>query len=210
MKGHTEDGTTSKEGPSAGKKISKLLCELSDDDESELESDATPAVGNQSDPHKPWLQDFNQYMHSSEQLAEDQTIVEWWGVSRFVISPLSSSSLTLQMNATCFGPVWASLAWDYLPIMASSVSSEQAFLSAGITITKHQNQLKGNVVEALQVMKCLLQSDLIFWEQGPSSLVEQEPEDKEEVVDEELTWVGDTDVAIMGLTTGPGNTDVEI
>ena len=59
-------------------------------------------------------------------------------------------------------------------------------------------------------MKCLLQSDLIFQEQGPSSLIEQEPEDKEEVVDEELTQVGDTDVAIMGLTTGLGNTDVEI
>ncbi|KIJ35874.1 hypothetical protein M422DRAFT_103474, partial [Sphaerobolus stellatus SS14] len=50
-------------------------------------------------------------------------------------------------------PVWASLALDYLPIMASSVSSERAFSAAGITITKRRNRLKGDIVEALQVVK---------------------------------------------------------
>ncbi|KAF4579408.1 hypothetical protein EYR36_001218 [Pleurotus pulmonarius] len=58
------------------------------------------------------------------------------------------------LNAARFGEVWASLAHDYLAIMASSVSSERAFLSAGITITKHRNWLKGDVVEALQFLKC--------------------------------------------------------
>ncbi len=37
--------------------------------------------------------------------------------------------------------------------MASSVSSEHAFSSAGITITKRQNRLKGDIVEALQFLK---------------------------------------------------------
>ncbi len=38
--------------------------------------------------------------------------------------------------------------------MVSSVSSEHAFSSAGITITKRRNRLKGDVVEALQFLKC--------------------------------------------------------
>ncbi|KDQ58811.1 hypothetical protein JAAARDRAFT_106105, partial [Jaapia argillacea MUCL 33604] len=55
-------------------------------------------------------------------------------------------------NAHWF-PTWASLARDYLAIMATSVSSEQAFSSAGITITKCCNCLKGDIVEALQALK---------------------------------------------------------
>jgi hypothetical protein len=48
--------------------------------------------------------------------------------------------------------------------MASSVSSERAFSSAGITISKRRNRLKGIIVEALQCLKCLYQNDLIFRE----------------------------------------------
>ena len=48
--------------------------------------------------------------------------------------------------------------------MASSVSSERAFSSAGITISKHRNRLKGNIVEALQCLKCIYRNDLIFRE----------------------------------------------
>lgn len=59
-----------------------------------------------------------------------------------------------KLNAGRFGEVWASLARDYLAVMASSVSSERAFSSAGITITKRRNRLKGDVVEALQFLKC--------------------------------------------------------
>jgi hypothetical protein len=46
--------------------------------------------------------------------------------------------------------------------MASSVSSERAFSSAGITISKRRSRLKGDIVEALQFLKCLLRKDLIF------------------------------------------------
>jgi hypothetical protein len=46
--------------------------------------------------------------------------------------------------------------------MASSVSSERAFSSAGITISKRRNRLKGDIVEALQFLKCLIRRDLVF------------------------------------------------
>jgi hypothetical protein len=48
------------------------------------------------------------------------------------------------------------LAHNYLAVMASSVSSEQAFSSAGITISKHRNCLKGDIVEALQCLECMI------------------------------------------------------
>jgi len=46
--------------------------------------------------------------------------------------------------------------------MASSVSSERAFSAAGITITKRRNRLQGDIVEALECIKCLLHQDLLF------------------------------------------------
>jgi hypothetical protein len=58
--------------------------------------------------------------------------------------------------------------------MASSVSSERAFSQGGITIRKHRNRLKGDVVEALQCIKCAIRHDLLFRELGPSSLVEED------------------------------------
>ena len=48
--------------------------------------------------------------------------------------------------------------------MASSVSSERAFSSAGITISKRRNRLKGDIVEALQGLKCLIRRNLLFRE----------------------------------------------
>jgi hypothetical protein len=52
------------------------------------------------------------------------------------------------MNAHRY-PVGASLARDFLAVMSSSVSSERAFSSAGITISKRRNRLKPDIVEAL-------------------------------------------------------------
>jgi len=57
--------------------------------------------------------------------------------------------------------------------MASSVSSERAFSQGGITISKHRNRLKGDIVEALQCVKCALRHDLLFREPGPSSSTEE-------------------------------------
>ena len=61
--------------------------------------------------------------------------------------------------------------------MASSVSSERAFSQGGITISKCRNRLKGDIVEALQCVKCALRHDLLFREPGPSSSVEEEPDE---------------------------------
>jgi hypothetical protein len=56
--------------------------------------------------------------------------------------------------------------------MSSSVSSERAFSQGGLTITKTRNRLKGDIVEALQCIKCAIRHDLLFQEPAPSSLVE--------------------------------------
>ena len=86
-----------------------------------------------------------------------------------------------------YGPVWTAIAHDYLAIMASSISSERAFSSAALTITKRQNRLKGDVVKALQVMKCLLHHKLVFREPGPSSTTENLCEKHDdELLDAEL------------------------
>jgi hAT family C-terminal dimerisation region len=66
--------------------------------------------------------------------------------------------------------------------MAASVSSERAFSQGGITISKHRNRLKGDIVEALQCVKCSLRTDLLFRAPGPSSLTEVESDESEREV----------------------------
>ena len=84
----------------------------------------------------------------------------------------------LQVNAHRY-PVWASLARDYLSVMASSVSSERTFSQGGITISKRRSALKGDIVEALQCIKCAIRSDLLFREPDPSSSMEADLEAEE-------------------------------
>ena len=55
--------------------------------------------------------------------------------------------------------------------MASSVPSEAAFSSTGITIVKWHNRLKGDVIEALQVLKGAYREDL--FPTYPSMALEQ-------------------------------------
>jgi hypothetical protein len=100
----------------------------------------------------------------------------------------------LKLNATRYGPVWTAIARDFLANMASSVSSERAFSSAALTITKRRNRLKGDVVEALQVMKCLLQHDLVFREPGPSSITEDAPDFDDDLLEEEPDGVEFLDI----------------
>ena len=52
------------------------------------------------------------------------------------------------------------------------MSSERAFSQGGITITKRRNHLKGDIVEALQCVKCAIWHDLLFREPPPSSILE--------------------------------------
>jgi len=88
--------------------------------------------------------------------------------------------ILFKINAPRY-PVWASLTWDYLSIMSSSISSECAFSQGGITVTKQRNRLKGDIVKALQIVKCLIWHDLLFQEPGPSSLMELEELDDAEL-----------------------------
>jgi hypothetical protein len=74
---------------------------------------------------------------------------------------------------------------NYLAVMASSISSEQAFSSAGITISKHRNRLKGDIIEALQCLKCMIQKHLIF-RHDPASTIAKEIADLEDVPENEL------------------------
>ena len=68
---------------------------------------------------------------------------------------------------------------DYLAIMSSSVSSECTFSQGGITISKHCNCLKGDIVEALQCIKCFIWHDLLFREPALSLVLEEEMSDQE-------------------------------
>ena len=69
--------------------------------------------------------------------------------------------------------------------MASSVSSERAFSSARITISKRRNRLKGDIVEVLQVLKVNYHQNLIFREAPISSKLETEMDGAEGVVDDD-------------------------
>ena len=68
--------------------------------------------------------------------------------------------------------------------MASSVSSERAFSSAGITITKRRNQLKPDIVEALQFLKCLYHHDLLFRDEASTQLEFDHPNTEDVAEDE--------------------------
>ncbi|KIL55647.1 hypothetical protein M378DRAFT_57305, partial [Amanita muscaria Koide BX008] len=125
--------------------------------DSEAEDDMVSTTFNNTT--EPWMAEFNQYLKTVEAIADDVDIVSWWG-----------------LNAPRY-PTWASLARDYLAVMASSVSSERAFSSAGITISKRRNQLKGDIVEALQCMKVVYSSDLLFCEVVVTKELEKELED---------------------------------
>ncbi|EMD38907.1 hypothetical protein CERSUDRAFT_63835 [Gelatoporia subvermispora B] len=105
-------------------------------------------------------------------------------------------------------PVWGSLARDYLAIMATSVSSERAFFSAGITITKWRNRLKGDIVEALQVLKNAFWKNMFFREYGPSRVTEMELEACDESNEDVESGDGLSPAELCqarALTSGPGS-----
>ncbi|KAJ6609579.1 hypothetical protein B0H10DRAFT_2225803 [Mycena sp. CBHHK59/15] len=76
------------------------------------------------DPLKLWLDEYKLYLHLHEVVLEGMDTNQWWGVHHQSTTPLKdfAYNYTLQINAHCY-PVWASLAWDYLAIMLSSVST---------------------------------------------------------------------------------------
>ena len=54
-----------------------------------------------------------------------------------------------------------------------------AFSSAGITISKHCNRLKGDIIEALQCLKIIYRNDLLFREVVGTMDLEREMEETE-------------------------------
>ena len=73
-----------------------------------------------------------------------------------------------------------------------------------MTITKWRNRLKGDIVEALPCLKCLIWHDLLFWELGPSLVVETECNDEEAMDD------GDGEVGWDELLTDDEVDDMDI
>jgi len=68
--------------------------------------------------------------------------------------------------------------------MATSVSSELAFSAAGITI-KRRNRLGGDVVEALQFLKCFHRRDLLLREADDPSIASEMTSKEDSNVTEE-------------------------
>jgi len=69
-----------KKGRPATSNMNKLLRELdSSGDDSSSDDDAGPSA-TPADPAKPWLKEFNQYLNMIDELADGQTLVQWWGV----------------------------------------------------------------------------------------------------------------------------------
>ncbi|KAF7342966.1 putative AC transposase [Mycena venus] len=123
-------------------KLCTLLRELTPDSDDEALSSLSE---HHRDPTRPWLDEFEEYYNSRPEIVpENVSMVSWWGA--------------------CVGrlPTWRSLARDRLSIPASSVSSERAFSAGGITISKRRNRLKGDIVEALQILKSLFKAKDMF------------------------------------------------
>lgn len=57
--------------------------------------------------------------------------------------------------------------------MSSSVSSERAFSSAGLTITRNRNRLNDEIVEALQVLKTVYRNMDGIMGEGGSTLEDE-------------------------------------
>jgi hypothetical protein len=95
--------------------------------------------------------------------------------------------------------------------MASSVSSERAFSSAGITISKRRNRLKPDIVEALQFLKCSYHNDLLFREEASTQFEVEELEiyGAEEVVVAEKRKKAGWDGIVEDLADDEGFLDDE-
>ncbi|KZT38983.1 hypothetical protein SISSUDRAFT_696854 [Sistotremastrum suecicum HHB10207 ss-3] len=148
---------------------------------------------------------FNKYLYGEDEMMGGQTVVEWWGVSPVLHCDYFRSLTIVQANQARY-PVWASLAADYLPMQASSVASERAFSSAGITITKRRNRLQGDIVEALQVLKSLYRRNLMKGSDNPTLENEwqleknyQEAEQEEEEVEARIEEVQEVDEEDINL-----------
>ncbi|CAK5267868.1 unnamed protein product [Mycena citricolor] len=121
---------------------------LASDDEDDVPTRVQPPAAPNVDVSRPWSQDFRKYIELEDEIVPEGTnVIDWWS-----------------RNHQRFHPGWRLLALDYLAIQAASVSCERAFSSSGITISDRRNRLKGDIVEALQFLKCSFREDLLIRE----------------------------------------------
>jgi len=173
--------------------LKKLIREVLSDSEDDASTNPTTSSG---DPSRPWRAEFLGYIETIEaSLPAGMSTIQWWGVSSLCYYEIFLlMTILFKINAQRY-PVWASLSRDYLSIMSTSVSSERAFSQGGITISKRRNRLKGDIVEALQCVKCSIRHDLLFREPEPSSLMEEELEDLDTNNEDEIGEKLGVDVA---------------
>lgn len=107
-----------------------------------------PDVSN-SATHNP-RKELLDYLKSK--LASTKNPVEWWGVRTSMLSHLFLLSDILQKNAKDF-PTLARIARDYLAIQGSSVASERAFSSGGLTDTLQRNRMQPFLFGRVQILK---------------------------------------------------------
>ena len=104
--------------------------------------------------------------------------------------------------------------------MATSVSSERAFSAAGIMISKRRNRLGGDIVEALQFLKCFYRRDLLFREAEDPSIASETQSDiqtplKDHSNDSEEGWDeliedADAEPVVFGDLDMQGNDDDDV
>lgn len=76
---YSVDGAPAAAAKKCNKKLVQLLAENSTDDEMDaLSMSATPLPD--SDTHKPWLHEFQQYLDRIDEVPNGMTITKWWGV----------------------------------------------------------------------------------------------------------------------------------
>ena len=84
-------------------------------------------------------------------------------------------------------------------MMSSLVSSEHAFSSAGITISKLHNHIKGDIIEALQFLKYSIRNDMVFREPAPCSILELELLEEVEDDNGNPEWVDEPELQVLSI-----------
>jgi len=85
-----KESTTEIRSPKKKTKLDHLLREL--DTDSDNLDDVSDDDGDDQDPTKPWLGEFHRFLKTEHVLAEDMTVVQWWGVRicvLFVLFPIT-------------------------------------------------------------------------------------------------------------------------
>lgn len=86
--------------------------------------------------------------------------VRWWGVCRLAYLNVAAANYDSKHHQSQY-PTLAKIARDYLAIQGSSVASERAFSSGGMTDAKARNQLSTEMFEALQILKSCYRDGLM-------------------------------------------------